>query len=79
MVEVSCRDVGRPTHTKGTPELTRARARAHVVSKQVVIALATNFFNATCQGASRIHSSVDEDLAERRPKGQNRLTLLGAP
>ena len=64
MVEVNCRDGGRITHTRSTPEQTRARARAHVVSKQVLIALATNFVNVTCQDASRIHSSVDRNLPE---------------
>ena len=58
MVEVNCRDGGRPAHTRYTPEQTGTRARAHVVSKQVLIVLATNLFNATCQDASRIHSSV---------------------
>ena len=48
----NCRDGGRPAHTRGTPEQTRARARAHVVSKQVLIVLATNFLNVTCQDAS---------------------------
>ena len=48
MVEVNCRD----------------GARAHVVSKQVLIVLATNFFNVTCQDVSRIHSSVDRNFPE---------------
>ena len=56
MVEVNCRDGGRPTHTRSTPEQTGARARSHVVSKQVLIVLATNLLNGTCQDASRIHS-----------------------
>ena len=64
MVEVNCRDGGRPTHTRGTPKQTEARARAHVVSKQVFIVLATNFLNGTCQDRRRIHSSVDRDLPE---------------
>ena len=64
MVEVNCRDGGRPTHTRGTPEQTGASARAHVVSKQLLIVLATKFLNVTCQGASRTHSSVDRDLPE---------------
>ena len=64
MVEVNCRDGGRPTHTRNAPEQTGARARAHVVSKQVLILLGTNFHNGTCQDASRIHSSVGRDLAE---------------
>ena len=51
MVEVNCRDGGRPTHTRGTPEQTGARARAHMV-------------NGTCQDASRMHSSVVRDLKE---------------
>ena len=62
MVEVSCRDGGRPTHTSGTPEQTGAWARAHVVSKQVFIVLATN--DLTFQDASRIHSSVDGNLPQ---------------
>ena len=53
-----------PAHTRSTPQQTRARARAHVVSKQVLIVLATNVFNVTCQDASIIHSSVDRDLSE---------------
>ena len=64
MVEVNCRGGGRPTHTRGTPEQTGARARAHVVSKQALIVLATNFLNVTCQDTSRLHSSVDRDLSE---------------
>ena len=36
MVEVSYRDGGRPAHARSTPEQTGARARAHVVSKQVL-------------------------------------------
>ena len=64
MVEVNCGDGGRPTHTRIIPEQTGARARAHVVSKQVLIVLAPNFRNVTCQDASRIHSSVDRDLPE---------------
>ena len=64
MVEVNCRDGGRPTHTRSTPEQTGARARAHVVSKQALIVLATNVFNVTCQDASRIHSTVDNNLVE---------------
>ena len=64
MVEVNCRDGGRPTHNKGALEQTGAWARGHVESKQVLIVLATNFLNGTCQDASRIHSSVDRDLPE---------------
>ena len=64
MVEVSCRDGGGLTHTRSTPEQMGARARAHVVSKQVLIVLATTKFNVTRQDASRIHSSVDRDLPE---------------
>ena len=64
MVEANCRDGGRPSHTRGTLEQTGARARAHVVSKQVLIVLATNFLKGTCQNTSRIHSSVDKDLSE---------------
>ena len=64
VVDVNCRDGGRPAHTRSTPEQSGARARAHVVSKQVLIVLATNVFNVTCQDASRIHSSVDRDLTE---------------
>ena len=45
MVEDNCRDGGRPTHIRGTPEQTGARARAHVVSKQILIVLATNKFS----------------------------------
>ena len=78
MVEVNCRDGGRPAHTRSTPEQTGARARAHVVSKQVLIVLATNFFIVTRQDASRIHSSVGRNLPEGL-KGQYSLTLLGAP
>ena len=48
MVEVNCRDGGRPTYTRSTPEQTGARARAHVVSKQVLIVLATHVLNVTC-------------------------------
>ena len=59
IVKVNCRDRSRPTHTRGTPKQTRARARAQVVSKQVLIVLATNFLNLTCQDASRIHTSVN--------------------
>ena len=47
-----------------TPEQMRARARAHMISKQVVIELATNVLNITYQDAIRIHSSVDMDLPE---------------
>ena len=61
-MEVNCRDGGRPAHTGSTPEQTGARARAHMVSKQVF--MATNVFNATSQDASRIHSSVDRNLPE---------------
>ena len=69
MVEANCRDGGRPTHTRGTLEQTGARARAHVVIKQFLIVLATNFLNITSQDVSRIHSSVDRDLLEGlRPK-----------
>ena len=64
MVKVNCRDGGRPTHARGTPEQTGARARAQVVSKQVLILLATKNFNVTRQDASRIHSSADRDLSE---------------
>ena len=39
MVEVVCRDGGRLTHIRGTPEQTGAPARAHMVSKQVLIVL----------------------------------------
>ena len=46
------------------PEQTGARARAHVVSKQVLIILATTFLNVTWQNANRIHSLVDRDLPE---------------
>ena len=63
MVEVNCRDGSCPPHTRSTQEQTRARARAHVVSKQVIV-LAAKFYNVTCQDASRIHSSVDRDLSE---------------
>ena len=51
-----------------------ARARAHVVSKQVLIGLATNFLNGTCQDASRICSSMDSDLPEGL-RGQYGLKL----
>ena len=51
-------------HTRSTLEQTGATARAHVVSKQVPIVLATNFLNDTCQDASRILSLVDRDLPE---------------
>ena len=64
MMEVNYRDGGRPTHTRSTPKQTGAIARAHVVSKQILIALATNFFNVACRDASRIHSSVDNNLPE---------------
>ena len=64
MAEVNCRDGGRPPHTRGTPEQTEAKAGAHVVSKQVLDALATNSLNGTYEDASRIHSSVDRDLPE---------------
>ena len=47
------------THTRSTPEQTGATARAHVVSKQVLIILVTFCFNVKHQDASRIHSSVD--------------------
>ena len=78
MLEVGCRDGGRPVHTRSTPEHTGARARAHVVSKQVLIILATNFLNVTCQDASRIHSSVDRDLPEdlRAKTASHCLALL---
>ena len=74
MLEVICRDGGRPTHTRSTPEQTGARARAHVVSKQVLIVLATNFL----QDASRIYSSVDRDLPEGL-RANHSLTLPGSP
>ena len=64
MVKVNCRDGGRPTHTRSTPKQMGVRARAHVVSKQVLIVLATTFLNVICQDASRIHSSVDRDFPE---------------
>ena len=64
MVEVDCRDGGRATHTRSTPERTGARTTAHVVSKQLLIVLAKHFLNVTCQDASRIHSSVDRNLPE---------------
>ena len=64
MVGVTCRDGGRSTHTRSTPEQTGARARAHVVNKQVLIVLATNFVNVTCQDSSRIDSPVDRNLPE---------------
>ena len=64
MVVVNSRDGGRLMHTRGTPEQTGARARAHVVSKQVLIVLATDFLNGTCKDASRIHSSVDRKFPE---------------
>ena len=47
-----------------TLAITLMWASAHVVSKQVLIVLATNGFNATCQDARRIHSSVDMNLPE---------------
>ena len=62
MVEVDCRDGGRPTHVSGAPEQTGARAGAHVVSKQVLTVLATNFLNVTRQDRNRTHGSVDRDL-----------------
>ena len=62
MAEVNRGDGGRPTHTRGAPEQTGARAGAHIVSKQVFIILATNDLDATCKDASIIHSSVDWDL-----------------
>ena len=52
------------THTRGTPQQTGARARTHMVSKTLLIVLATNFLNVTCQDACRIRSSVDRDLPE---------------
>ena len=64
MVEVKCRDGCISKHTRGTPKQMGSRAGAHVVSKQVLIILATNSLNVTCQDASRIHSSIDEDLPE---------------
>ena len=64
VVEVNCRDGGRLTYTRSTPEQTGARAIAHVVSKQVLIVLVRNVFNVTCQDASRIYSSVDRNLPE---------------
>ena len=64
MVEVNCRDGGRPAHIRSTLEQMGARARAPVVSKQVLIVLSTNVFNVTCQDASSIHNSVDRDLPE---------------
>ena len=64
MMEVNCTDGGRQTHTRGTPEQTGARARAHAVSKQVFTVLATNLLNVTCQDAIKTHSSVDRDLPE---------------
>ena len=51
-------------YTRGTLQQTGARANACVVSNQVLIVLATNFLNGTCQDGSRIHSSVDMDLPE---------------
>ena len=48
------------------------------IELQVLIVLATNVFNVTCQGACKIHSSVDRKLA-RRPEGLYGITLLGAP
>ena len=64
VVEVNCRHGGRPTHTRSTLEQTGARAGAHVVSKEVLIVLATNFDKVTCQNVGRIHSSVDRNLPE---------------
>ena len=64
MVQVNCRDGGRPTHTRSNPEQTGARARSHMVSKQVLIVLKTICFDVTCQDASRIHTSVNMDLLE---------------
>ena len=46
------------------PKQTGARARAHMVSKQALIILTTDFLNVTCQDASRILRSVDRDLLE---------------
>ena len=63
-MEVDCRNAGRPTHTRGTPEQMGARARAKNVSKQVLVVLATNFLNATHQDANRIRGLVDNDLRE---------------
>ena len=62
MVEVTRGDGGGPTHTRVTPEQTRARAGAHMVSKHVFIILATNDLNVKRKDASSIHSSVDWDL-----------------
>ena len=64
MVQVDCRDGDRPTHARGTPEQTGARARAYMVSEQVFSMLGADCLNGTCQDASRIHSSVDTDLPE---------------
>ena len=62
--EVNRRDGRRPTHTRGTPEQSGARAGVHVVYKQIPIALACNLLDGTCQDASRIHGSVNRDLPE---------------
>jgi len=51
--------------TPGAPQSRReARARAHMVSKQIRIVLATNFLNVTRQDADSIHRSVDRDFLE---------------
>ena len=44
-----------------TPE---AKTRAHTVIIQVLIVLATNSLDGTCEDASRIHSLVDWDLPQ---------------
>ena len=64
MVEDNCRDGGRPTHARGTPEQTGVRARAHMVNKQLLIVLATEFLNVVRWDASIIHSAVDRELPQ---------------